>query len=72
MFHMKTVFILQHVSKEMANENVKLIGVYSSLQEAEAAIERLKSKPGFLNATTDFHIDKYEINKDHWAEGFVS
>jgi homoserine kinase type II len=46
-----------------------LIGVYDK-EEAKAAIDRLKEKPGFVNAREGFHIHPYEINRDHWTEGF--
>jgi hypothetical protein len=69
---MKNVYILQHiVPRAPESENVKVIGIYSSEQKAAEAIKRLKSKPGFATVKEGFHIDKYELNKDHWTEGFV-
>ena len=66
-----TVFVLQHARpKEVGEEDVKLIGVYSSRATAEAAIARLREKPGFSGYPDHFHLDPYELDVDHWAEGF--
>jgi hypothetical protein len=67
---MKTVFLVQHSYELESCDETKLIGVYSSLQEAQAAVERLKIQPGFRDRVDDFHIGELEINKDHWTEGF--
>lgn len=70
---MKSVFILHHSYElEHCVEETKLIGVYSSNEEARAAIDRLKHKPGFCDRIDSFMIEEYELNKDHWTEGFVS
>jgi len=69
---MKTVFILQHSYSVGDREEVKLIGVYASLADAEAAVSRLAGQPGFRDHTDGFNIDAYEIGLDHWQEGFVS
>ncbi len=67
------VFVLQHVAHEDApNEDIKLIGVYSSRKMAEAAIDRLSKQPGFCDYPQGFYIDSHIINRDHWEEGFVS
>jgi len=48
-----------------------LIGVYESEQLAQTAIERLRGQPGFAEYPQGFQICSYELNKDHWLEGFV-
>jgi hypothetical protein len=48
-----------------------LIGVYSSEAEAKAAIERVKNKRGFREFQEGFQISPYQLNRDHWDEGFV-
>jgi len=70
---MKTVFILQHERPETDDltGDVKFIGAYSSERSALAAIKRLRTQPGFRDYPTDFTVDEYEIDKDHWTEGFV-
>jgi hypothetical protein len=81
---MTSVFILQHCrTDESGNDNVKMIGAYTSRSEAEGAVNRLRAMPGFsdyptiLNPlkdeeTSGFTIDEYALNKDHWTEGFES
>jgi hypothetical protein len=65
------VYVLQHVhSVEDGEEDVKFIGVYSSRENAQAAIARLSQAPGFLDAPAGFHIDEYQIDKDQWVEGY--
>lgn len=81
---MPSVFILQHCRiDELGNDEVKLIGAYTSRDEAELAVARLRSRPGFAESPaivdplsddteSGFHIDEYRLNEDHWTEGFVS
>ena len=68
---MNKVYVLQHVhSLEDGADDVKLIGVYSSKENAQAAIARLAQAPGFCGAPAGFHIDEYQIDKDQWVEGY--
>lgn len=81
---MKSIHLLQHLHVlDNGEEGVKIIGVYSSHDAALAAIERVKAQPGFsdfprlIDPTIDeeangFYIDEYEIDRDHWSEGFVT
>jgi homoserine kinase type II len=48
-----------------------LIGVYSSEAEANAGIQRVKNQPGFVEFQEGFQIHPYELNRDHWTEGFI-
>ena len=67
------VFLLWHV-KELPGdeEDAKLIGVYSSPQQAEQAKHRALSRPGFRDYPAGFLIDRYTVDQDHWTEGFVT
>ncbi|MFK7900988.1 MAG: hypothetical protein AB8B61_09550 [Cyclobacteriaceae bacterium] len=69
---MKTVFILQHSYDLDGCDETKLIGVYSTKHEAENAVHRLREQEGFKRTIEGFEIDEYEINKDHWTEGFIT
>ena len=70
---MKSVFVVQHVHElDGDNEDVKFIGVYSTHKNANKAVERFKLKPGFKESPNGFCVDEYPINKDHWAEGYVT
>ena len=67
---MDAVTLLWHVSGPSDREDELLIGVYRSTEDAHAAIERLKTKPGFADTPDGFHTARYELNVDHWTEGF--
>ena len=70
---MTKVYVLQHVhSQEDGNEDVKFIGVYSSRENAQTAITRMRQAPGFSDAPEGFHIDEYEVDKDQWVEGYTT
>jgi hypothetical protein len=53
-----------------AEEADILVGVYSTEECAKAAIQRLKNKPGFADRLEGFEIAEYEVDDDHWEEGF--
>jgi hypothetical protein len=68
---MDSVFLLWHVHEVESVEDSKLIGVYRSEEDVKSAIERLKYKPGFDRTLGGFTYEKYQVNLDHWTEGFV-
>ena len=69
---MDSVFLLWYVyAQDSDDEDEMLIGVYSTEQEANAAIERLKDKKGFIDDPLGFSVHRYELNRDHWTDGFV-
>jgi hypothetical protein len=68
---MTKAYVLQHEHvREDGAEDVKFIGVYSSRDNAQAAITRLGQAPGFSEALAGFHIDEYQLDKDQWVEGY--
>ncbi len=69
---MTTVYVLQHSYEQEECDETKFIGVYSSRPAAEAAVARLMGQPGFRDRPDDFHIDEYEVDRDHWTEGYVT
>jgi hypothetical protein len=69
---MTHVYVLQHVHAALnGEEDLKLIGVYVTEVDAQAAVSRLSQQPGFREHREGFHISRYELNKDHWTEGFI-
>jgi len=67
------VFVVQHVHVLADGaEDVKFIGVYSSELSAKGAIKRLREVAGFRDHRDDFVVDCYEVDKDHWTEGFTT
>lgn len=80
---MKSVFVLQHVhTLPNGEEDIKLVGVYSSESSALKAVTRVACQSGFRdhpdivdpngNVTDGFHIGQYEIDVDYWTEGFMT
>lgn len=69
---MNTVFILQHEHEWCGRDDVKLIGVYATREEAQAAIERLCKQPGFCDWPDGFSIGEYGLGVDHWTSGFLT
>ena len=84
---MKTVYLVQHLHMLPDEiEDVKTIGIYSSRETAEAAVDRLKHQPGFQDLPNlvdeadfsrpgtpeGFYIDAYEIDSDHWESGYIT
>ena len=69
---MKFVYLLWHLRELGNDDTAKLIGVYQSEDDARAAIARLQDQPGFRHFSDGFHIERYELNRDHWTEGFVT
>jgi hypothetical protein len=81
---MKSIFVVQHLHLlPSGEESVCLIGVYRTLDAAKAAVQRLGVQPGFCmhpriidptqkDEEQGFYIDEYELDKDHWIEGFVT
>jgi hypothetical protein len=72
---MKYVFMLWHThgaDDEDEEANLKLIGVYSSETDADAAIARKLQYPGFCDTPEGFEIEKVELDRDQWSEGYIT
>jgi hypothetical protein len=68
---MDFVYLLWYVREIKGNDEEFFLGVYTSEEEAKAAITRLKDKKGFVDDINGFQIHRYELNRDNWTEGFV-
>jgi hypothetical protein len=69
---MECVYVLSFVQERSdAPDTELMIGVYKTEDDAKSAIGRLKEQPGFIDYPDGFIIDRYELGKDHWTEGFV-
>ena len=69
------VYSLEHnYEKENGEDETKSLGIYSSEQRAQEAIERYYQLTGFNKYPIDcFHIEKYKLDLDMgWTDGFVS
>jgi hypothetical protein len=70
---MEIVYILDHVYEvESGEERHKMIGAYTSRENAEAALARVRGMPGFRDHVDGFCISETPLNRDHWEEGFVN
>lgn len=67
---MSKVYLLQHSYEQNDIEETKIIGIFSSKEKALEVIERYKILSGFKEYPNDFYIDEYQIDKNHWEEGF--
>ena len=79
---MNSVILVEHLRIDAdGNDHIKTIGVYRTLAAAEAAVERLRGKPGFSDSPNiidpddddnepGFYLSEYPLDKDHWTEGF--
>ena len=67
------VFLLWHSHDLGSGEtDDKLIGVYSSTEEADAAKVRKLQFEGFRDAPEGFQISRYELDRDAWSEGYIT
>jgi hypothetical protein len=61
-----------HVDERLVGgEDFMLIGVYSSIDEANSAIERKGSCQGFKDNKDGFEISPYTLDEDSWSGGFI-
>jgi hypothetical protein len=67
-----SVYLLYHLRKENPDSDTQLllIGAYRSQDDAKAAIERLKGKPGFAKFPEGFEYQAYALNVENWSDGF--
>lgn len=67
------VYVLQHsYALQNGSGETKMLGVFSSAEKAEEAIEMYKTLPGFCERPKDFHLDKYLVDERCWTEGFFT
>lgn len=70
---MKCYYLLQHYyENERGIDIYKTLGVFSTREKAERALEMYSKKPGFRDYPLDcFYIDKYPVNFGSWETGFI-
>jgi hypothetical protein len=70
---MRSVWLLHHVHEfEDGHEDVKLIGVFATHEDAEAARRWVAGQPGFRDLSEGFSIDEAELGQIGWLEGYVT
>lgn len=81
---MKHAYLLQHLHVLPEGvEDFKILGIYSSADAVQRAVQRLKSQPGFkdhpriVDPSIDgqlegFYIDPYVVDQDCWSDGYFT
>lgn len=70
---MANVYLLWHEYEfPKGQDNEKLVGVYESEAAVQAALDRVKDQPGFVDWPDGFKIECRAINADSWEEGFFT
>lgn len=66
-----TLYYLEHIYDDNGQDEIKHIGVFSTLNKANMAIEHLKSLPGFSKHSIEcFHI--YQAKVDYYEKSYIS
>jgi len=69
----REVFLVEHLHVlEGGEESIKTIGIYSTREAAQRAVERLRLQPGFRDAPDGFTVDLYWLDQDSWEEGYIT
>jgi hypothetical protein len=69
----KTVYDLWFEREYSDREDTELhIGVYATEDDAKAASERLKQKPGFCEFPEGFSIYERQLGMTSWQYGFIT
>ncbi len=67
----ESVYIVHHVRAEAGrDEDIRMVGVYSSKDAAKNAILRARIQPDFRHFPSGFKISKYPLDTDQWTAGF--
>ncbi|MFF1306054.1 hypothetical protein [Streptomyces sp. NPDC058307] len=56
---------------EADGDDVKLLGIYSTLERVEGRMRQARRLPGFRDESECFYFDACELDEDNWTEGFV-
>jgi hypothetical protein len=68
-----TVFMLWHGYPTLGKETAtKLLGVFSSLENARATQVRAVAQPGFREWPDCFEITECAVDQEEWIEGFAT
>jgi hypothetical protein len=73
---MTAVYFLYHIDDQKLYDGEyhygKLVGVYSSIDRARAAIRELRDRQGFIDYPECWRIYKRTLDRDSWTKGFVA
>ena len=69
----RLVYLLWHThALEDGESDEKLLGVYSTEEAANRRISSAMNLPGFNISPGGFDVARYVLDRDEWAEGFVT
>ena len=71
---MTVLFMLWHSYQpdpDIDHDEEKFIGIYSTEEKAKAAMERVRTQPGFRDYPDGFEIHPQRVDATGWDEGFV-
>lgn len=68
---MKKLYRLEHLHNTDGYDQELYIGLFSSIEEVEKAIEQLIDQPGFKNHPREcFRISEKKVDMFEWKNGF--
>lgn len=72
---MYQVYVLWHTHELKddygSHDEIKMIGIFSTKEKAQRAIEQLKDQEGFRDYPVScFEIDEQVVDRISWTEGF--
>ncbi|SIS33976.1 hypothetical protein SAMN05421639_102807 [Chryseobacterium shigense] len=69
--NLTAIFSVSHIyTIDRYLDDERIIGVFSSLEEAQQNVDELKQQPGFKEHPEDFMVGEIELNKLLWTSGF--
>lgn len=68
---MKVYMLAHEYETDCGCDEVKIIGIYRTKEEAEAALQEVRNQPGFRDHQAGFECATYELGRTAWREGFV-
>jgi len=70
---MTKAFLVTHVHVLASQEeDLRIIGIFTTRERAEAAIRAASKLPGFADTAEAFEVSEYELDDMCWREGFVT
>jgi hypothetical protein len=60
----------KELDADVADE--KLIGVFSTLEKAQEALDNAAKLPGFRDFPDCLNVGRIDVDKDHWTDGFFT
>ena len=67
-----SIWLAWHEHERDGCSEYKLIGVFSTRERAEAAVEARRGKPGFADHPDGFGIASYVVDDTAWPDGFIT